>query len=164
LIERKKIRRADDRELLVDYQNLIKHQCPVHDIIQNETKEHREMVCGKIAKKADVSQVRSILWMVSVLITICCLVVAGGLAWLKIDMASIKQDAIHAVRETDIKIEKGFRETKETTGNLHRRISEYTAIREEGERAQTKELEEIKGELKGFNWRMLQLEERNKKR
>lgn len=164
MIERKKIRRQDDRELLSDYQELIKHQCPVHDVIQNETKEHREMVCGKIAKKADVSQVKSILWIVSVLITICCLVVAGGLAWLKVDMAHIKQDAIQAVKETDIKIEKGFRETKDTTGNLHRRISEYAAIREEGQKAQTKELEEIKGELKGFNWRMLQLEDQHKKR
>jgi hypothetical protein len=126
-------------------------KCPMHDLIQEETKEHRDLVCKKIAGKADVGQVKNILYIVSALITICCLVVAGQAVWLKSDMKDIRVEAIEAVKRTDAKIESGF-------GTLHRRITEGSEIRAKNDEEQTQKLNDIKSTMSVVEYRLTQIE------
>ena len=151
------IRRKDDKLLLEHCSDLETMVCPVHFQDREETKEHREMVCKKIAGKADVGQVKSVLYVVSILITICCLVVAGQAWWLKSDIHDVKVEAVKAVEKTDLKIDTGFQ-------TIHRRISENNDIRVKNDEEQTYKLNEIKNTLNVVEYRLTQIEADKKKK
>jgi hypothetical protein len=129
-------RRKDDR-----------HVCPLHDILQEDTEKHRDMVCKKIASKADGSEVKGLAKLIMILVSICCIVIAGQAIWLRSDSAKL-----------DVKLEHGF-------STIHRRISETVnkiednnKIRIENDSAQTRQLSEIQGQLGTITWRLTQIE------
>lgn len=152
-------RREEDRELR-------KLKCPVHDLIQDEAKEHREMVCRKIGKKADEAELKNVVKtmalvgkIIAILLPLCVVGLAGAFAWIKSDLGTIKTEAIAAVKTTDNKIDEGFK-------TLHRRISENADIRESNDKEQikqmtdqTKQLEDIKSSLKLLDYRMIKIED-----
>jgi hypothetical protein len=150
------IRRQEDRTLLQHCSDLEDMVCPVHFQDKAETEKHREMVCKKIAGKADVGQVKNILYIVSTLITICCLVVAGQAIWLKSDIHDVKVEAVKAVEKTDSKIDAGIQ-------TIHGRISENNDIRVKNDEEQTYKLNEIRNTMNVIDYRLTQIEADNKK-
>jgi hypothetical protein len=129
-------------------------ECAVHDLIQDETKEHRETVCSKISNlksdylrdidevksqmngKASHSDVRGLMKLVSVLVAICCLIVAGQAIWLKSDISGITS----------------------SIQRLNIRITETVNDRVKTDMEQSAKLETIDGKLGTINWRLTELE------
>jgi hypothetical protein len=121
--------------------------CAQHEIIQNGTKEHRQIVCNKIAEvkvameqKANNSDLRGLMKFVSVLVAICCLIVAGQAIWLKSDISSIMS----------------------SIQRLNVRVTESTAERIKTDIEQTHQLDTISGILGTINWRLTELEANHK--
>ena len=129
-----------------------RHVCPLHDLLQTETKEHRKIVCDKIAAKADGKELRGLKSLITILVTITCLVVAGQAVWLLNGINSVKTDALAAVNKTDHAIEQGF-------STLHRRVSEQTAAREANDAEQSKQLNAIQSQISVITWRLGQIED-----
>ena len=144
--------------------------CGDHVVIQESTREHRAIVCGKItslkqdsekdlaslreyhdadledikveiAKKADGKDLRGMLKLVSILIGICCAVVAGQAVWLKSDIGTVTA----AIQRLNIRV---------TEGANDRMVTDIE---------QTKKLESISGQLGTITWRLTELEETQKK-
>jgi hypothetical protein len=126
-------RRKDDRGV-----------CPLHDLIQKETDDHRDLVCGKIAQKADNSELRGLFKLVSVLVGICCLVVGGGFYWLRSDIDTGFSTVHRRITETQIKIDQNAKE------------------RIENDNIQIQQASKLIGQMETINWRLSQLEEANK--
>ena len=134
-------RRKDDR-----------HVCPVHDLIQNDTADHRDMVCKKIAAKADGSEVRGLARLIVLLVSICCIVIAGQAIWLRADSEKL-----------DKKIDDGFTTIHRRITDTTRSIDEHAKIRIDGDTAQMRQLADIQGQLGVMSWRLTQIEDANKK-
>lgn len=113
------------------------------------------MVCKKIAAKADGSELRGFKVLITALVTIVCLVVAGQAAWLLMGIKDVKQEAVSAVSKTDALIHDGF-------ATLHRRVTEQAAAREQMDNDQSKQLSEIKNQIGVITWRLGQIEESHK--
>ena len=121
--------------------------CAEHEIIQNGTKEHRSIVCAKIAEvkdtvrnKADIKDLRGAMKTIAILVGICIAVVAGQAVWLKSDIAHIG----NIVQRVNVRI----------TETVNDRISMDIK--------QTQQLGAIEGQLSTINWRIGQLEESHK--
>jgi hypothetical protein len=154
--------------------------CSEHFIIQEATKDHRVTVCGKIsnlkndserdlanlkeyhdkdleeikldiAKKADFKDLKGMLKLVSILIVICCAIVAGQAVWLKTDSTSNRDMLKHEIDNVANSVQR-----------LNIRVTTSTAERMATDMEQTKALGEIAGELKTTNWRLTQIEEAHK--
>lgn len=123
-------RRKDDRGV-----------CPLHDLIQKETDDHRDLVCGKIAQKADTSELRGIFKLVSVLVGICCLVVGGGFYWLRSDLDTGFSTVHRRITETQTKIDQNSKD------------------RIESDSIQIQQATKLIGQMETINWRLGQLEE-----
>ena len=104
-------RREEDRELLRSFGELANYVCPVHFQDREETKAHREMVCGKIKDKADASDVRELQDAIKGLVP----------RWV-IGIFSIA--IIASFGFISSRIEKGQDEIKSSLTTIHRRISE----------------------------------------
>lgn len=57
MIERKQVRRREDREFMESYNELSQYVCPVHFSDKEETKEYRASICKQIETKADLREV-----------------------------------------------------------------------------------------------------------
>ena len=121
--------------------------CAEHDVIQNGTKEHREIVCGKIAEvkksmeqKADNKDLKGAMKVITILVGVCIAVVAGQAVWLKTDIMNVGS----MVQRVNV------------------RITEKENDRVTTEIARTQQLGEIQGELKNINWRITKIEEAGK--
>lgn len=150
--------------------------CHEHHIIQETTREHRAQVCLKLkglkadtenditeikqtmAQKATQDEIKGLAKLISVLVGICCLVMAGMGGWLLMGMRDVKTDAIAAVHSTNEKLDSGF-------STMHRRITETQSkidanaeVRIANDTEQIRQLEKINGEIKTFNWRLEALE------
>lgn len=131
------------------------HVCVFHDLLQAETKEHREMIRKKIAAKADDSALRGLKGLIITLVSISCLVIAGQAVWLMESIKDVKQDAISAVKATDSKIDVGF-------STLHRRITENINDASEDRNEIKKQLNTLATNQAVTNHRLGQIEESHK--
>ena len=127
--------------------------CPVHDLIQSATSEHRASILKQLGLKADTAVVdthlRSVSKTIGILITVGCLTVAGimgtAFVWLRSDRErseSMMMDGISAI---------------------HHRITENANERIRVDSEQTRTLEQVQGTLGTINWRLSQIEETHKK-
>jgi hypothetical protein len=121
--------------------------CSQHEVIQNGTKEHRQIVCAKIAevkvdmeKKANHSDLRGLMRLISILITICCLIIAGQAIWLKSDISGVTS----------------------SIQRLNVRITETVNDRVASDVLQLQKLGTIEGQLSTINWRLTELEAQHK--
>ena len=143
--------------------------CGDHVVIQESTKEHRAIVCGKItslkqdsekdlaslkeyhdadledikleiAKKADQKDLRGMIKMVSILIVICCAIVAGQAVWLKADIGTVTS----------------------SIQRLNIRLTEATNDRIATDINQTQKLEAISGQINVVSWRLSAIEDQHK--
>jgi hypothetical protein len=150
--------------------------CSEHFIIQEATKDHRVTVCGKIAnlkidsekdlaalkahhdkdlnevktdmdKKADKSDIRGMIRLVSVLVAICCAIVAGQAIWLKSDISKVSSEVAAIAPSIQ---------------RVNVRISESMNDRIKTDFEQTQKLESIAGQIGTVNWRLTQIEESHK--
>lgn len=118
--------------------------CPLHDLVwehhDQDAKEHRTLVCGKIEKKADTGELKGLKLFVGSMVTVCCLIVGGIALWLRSDIGKVE-------------------------GNLarvHQRISEQTDQRVSGVEKVNSSLSEIKTSLDVVNYRLGRLEDEHK--
>ena len=132
--------------------------CGDHHTIQDNTKEHRAIVCNKISdikinhemdlkelktmieQKATTSDLKGIMRLIGVLITILIVVVGGAMAWLKSDLGVVT---------TSIQ-------------RLNVRVTESMNDRIATDMEQTRALETITGQLGTINWRLTEIESRHK--
>jgi hypothetical protein len=143
--------------------------CGDHDLIQDTTKEHRVLVCSKISnlkediekdiselkshidrdmettrlgieKKADGKDLRGMIKMVSILIVICCAIVAGQAVWLKNDIGVVST----AIQRLNI------------------RVTESTNDRMKTDFEQSQKLESISGQINVVSWRLSAIEDSHK--
>lgn len=133
-------RRKDDR-----------HVCPLHDLIQTETDDHRKLVCDKIAKKADGTEVRGLSKLIAILVSICCIVIAGQAIWLRSDSAKL-----------DDKIDNGFATIHRRITETNKSIEDHAKIRSENDNQQMQKLADIQGQLGTMTWRLTQIEDVHK--
>jgi hypothetical protein len=123
-------------------------------VIQDSTKTHREIVCGKISEiklnhaselkeikemvkeKASHSDLRGMIWLVGILITVCIAVVAGQGAWLRSDISTI----MAAIQRLNIRV------TDSTNERMHTEVETAKA------------LEQISGRLGTINLRLTEIE------
>lgn len=124
-----------------------KPKCALCDIIQSSTKEHREVVCAKIAevkvnmeKKANHSDLRGAMKTIAILVGICIAVVAGQAVWLKSDISGITS----------------------SIQRLNIRITETVNDRVASDVQQLQKLGTIEGQLCNIGWRLTQIEEAHK--
>ena len=141
------------------------YHCPDHAIIQESTKEHRSIVCGKIRtvkedsekdlsalrayhdqdvedlKLAINSDLRGMMKFVTVLMTIAVLVIGGQALWLRSDISDVGN-----------KIQR-----------LNQRVSEGVEARVKMDIEQTHHLDGISGKLDTMNWRLTVLEDTQRK-
>ena len=139
--------------------------CPDHAIIQESTKEHRTIVCGKIRTVKEDSEkdlaalkayhdqdmedlrlgingdLRGMMRFVSVLMTIAVLVIGGQALWLRSDISDVGN-----------KIQR-----------LNQRVSEGVEARVKMDLEQTRHLDGISGKLDTMNWRLTVLEDSARK-
>lgn len=145
------------------------YHCPEHHVIQESTKEHRNIVCSKIQTikadaerdldalksyhdtdlvevknelqtKATTNDLRGIMRFISVLMTIAVLVIAGQAMWLRSDISEVSSKI----------------------NRLNQRVTEGVDARVRMDLEQTKQLDDISGELRVVSWRLSQLEEAKK--
>lgn len=114
--------------------------CALHDLLQDETKDHRKMILDQIKEKANSSDLRGLTKLVAILITICCIVVAGQAVWLRTDISSLAN----------------------STHRLNVRLTEATDERVRIDIEQTKVLEHISGQLGTVDWRLTEIEKKQK--
>jgi hypothetical protein len=138
--------------------------CPDHAVIQESTREHRSIVCGKIKTIKDDAEkdlaalrvyhdkdvedlklgingdLRGMLRFVSVLMTIAVLVIGGQALWLRSDISDVGS-----------KIQR-----------LNQRVTESVDSRITTDLEQTRLIENIAGEIKMVSYRMGVLEEAHK--
>jgi hypothetical protein len=103
------------------------------------------MVCDKIKEKASNSEVKALSKLIAILVSLCCLIVAGQAIWLRSDIS-----------KTEKTIADGF-------ATLHRRISEGANERIANDTLQNKQLGEISREIGIINYRLMAIEEVHKK-
>lgn len=115
--------------------------CALHNLLQDETKDHRKRVCDKISLKADAKDMAELRWFIGILVTVSMLVFAGMGAWLKMDLS----------RQNEV-IEKGFAST-------HRRITENASIRETNDKEQVEKLGSINTKFELVTQRLGRIEE-----
>jgi hypothetical protein len=139
--------------------------CPDHATIQENTKEHRNIVCGKIRTiKEDAEKdltalrayhdqdvedlkmgingdLRGMMRFVSVLMTIAILVIGGQALWLRSDISDV-----------GAKIQR-----------LNQRVSEGVEDRVKTDMEQTRKLGDISGKLDTMSWRLTVLEDSQRK-
>lgn len=149
------------------------YHCPDHHMIQESTKEHRQIVCGKIrtvkadaehdleelkkyhdsdlaevktelGTKADIKDLRGLVKFVGLMVTICCIVVGGIAMWLRSDITN------------------GFSDVGTKIQRLNQRVTEGVDERVKMDIEQTKQLENISGEMRVVSWRLSQLEDAHK--
>ena len=133
-------RRKDDR-----------HVCPLHDLVQSETADHRKIVCDKIAMKADGSEVRGLTKLITILVSICCIIIAGQAIWLRSDSEKL-----------DKKIDEGFSTIHRRITDTNKSIEEHANVRVENDAAQMQQLSAIQGQLGTINWRLTDIETKQK--
>ena len=143
--------------------------CGEHHEIQLNTRDHRAIVCGKITEikvsheadlnelksdrksdmkelklmldnKANNSDLKGIMRLIGLLISILIVVVGGAVAWLKTDMGVM----VSSVQRLNVRV----------TESMNDRIA--TDIE------QTKSLETITGQLNVINWRLTEIEASHK--
>lgn len=141
------------------------YHCPDHAVIQESSREHRTIVCGKIKTvkedtEKDLSalrayhdqdmedlklgingELRGMMRFVSVLISIAVLIIAGQAMWLRSDISDV-----------GAKIQR-----------LNQRVSEGVDDRVKTDHEQTKQLGEISGKLDTMSWRLTVLEDSSRK-
>lgn len=141
------------------------YHCPDHAIIQESTKEHRSIVCGKIRTlkedaEKDLSALRAyhdqdmedvklsinkdlrgMMKFITVLMTIATLVIGGQALWLRSDISDV-----------GVKVQR-----------LNQRMSESIDSRVQMDLEQTRKLESIGGKLDTMNWRLTVLEDSQRK-
>ena len=139
--------------------------CPDHAMIQEHTKEHRSIVCGKIKTvkedaEKDLSALRAyhdqdmedlqlginkdlrgMMKFVTVLMTVAVLVIGGQALWLRSDISDVGN-----------KIQR-----------LNQRVSEGVESRVKMDLEQTRHLDGIGGKLDTMNWRLTVLEDSQRK-
>lgn len=154
--------------------------CPDHAIIQESTKEHRVIVCGKIravkddsekdlaalksyhdadmgelkleiGKKADQKDLRGITKFVSFLVSIATLVIIGQAVWLRSDIKEVASNVSTMSTDIGTKLQR-----------VNQRITEGVDERVRMDVEQTKQLDTISGEMKVVSWRLSQIEEAHK--
>jgi hypothetical protein len=103
--------------------------------------EHREMVCNKIKTKADAKELRGVIRLVAILVTITCVVVAGQAVWLRQDISRV-----------DYRIER-----------VHQRVSDNITDRERSDFEQNRQLSTINTSIQTLSIRISGLEEQVKK-
>ena len=133
-------RRKDDR-----------HVCPLHDLVQSETADHRKLVCDKIALKADGSEVKGLTKLITILVSICCIIIAGQAIWLRADSQKL-----------DEKIDNGFATIHRRITETNKSIEENAKFRVENDTAQMQQLSAIQGQLGTINWRLTEIESKDK--
>lgn len=109
------------------------------------------MVCQKIGKKADMA-------LVSILVVLGIAVVGGGMVWLKSDIATVRTDAVTAVKNTDANIAKGFEKIENRMVDQNTKIDAHADIRIRNDNEQLQKLVFIEGQLRTMDYRLLQLE------
>jgi hypothetical protein len=155
--------------------------CPDHALIQENAKEHRVVVCGKIAaiktdaekdlaeckarhdadlscvqsemnKKADSKELKSVSRLVSIMISLAIIAIGAQAVWLKGDNRELR-DAMRAdIMDIGSKIQR-----------LNQRVSESVDERVRTDMEQTKHLGEISGKLDTVSWRLTVLEDSQRK-
>jgi hypothetical protein len=149
--------------------------CAEHHIIQDERKDNRALVCGKIANlkedhirevkevketmaeleknvqrkadievlhtKANIADLKGLMKFMSVMLGVCCLVIAGQALWLKSDISAINS----------------------SIQGVHRRITETVNDSITRDEKQAGKLSVIENDISKITWRLDHLEVPDKK-
>jgi hypothetical protein len=130
-------RRREDREV-----------CPLHDLIQSGTKEHRESILKQLGLKADKeiveTHLKSVTRTIGILITVGCLVIGAimgtAFLWIRSDMD--KSDNLML----------------SSMATIHRRITENANVRVNNDDLQMEKLNKIENRLDTAIYRLEQME------
>jgi len=119
-------------------------KCPVHDLLQAATSEHRANILRQLGLKADKEVVdthlKSVTRTIGILITVGCLLVAGimgtTLTWLR-----------HDIEISDAKMVSAI-------SSIHQRITTNADVRTDNDTKQTIELQKIANKLDTLDSRL----------